>query len=618
MIKYEKSYVLWLLSLLGIFLFMPALVNAGEFFVDKNNTTGTEDGTSKHPYNTIQEAIAVATGGGEHTVRVAQGDYTGNVGIDTLTVHLLGGFQGGTPADYAGGAGGVFDAQDPVAHVTRIQGDGTDAVVKLQESGTSTLDGFVVTGGTGFTDSYRYMGGGVYVAEGSPTLSRNIIEGNDTEHVGFIGRGGGIAAESSNVHIIGNTVRNNISGLGGGISVNGGNVVIEGNTVQDNTATEDHGGGLYVSGNSLTVTNNRVLDNEVGQIAGYGWGGGIAVIGEDTTATLSYNHFSGNFAPTAGGGVFLDDGATVVVSHELIHHNETQARGGAGVYVDGFGDEIGTTVTMSHCTIADNLCPEGGQFGGNGLLVEYYSVVTVQNSIFWGNGGDDFYANETSQITLTYTDSEETVAGTGNISSNPLFANSANKDYHLQSTTGRWDPAAGGGTGGWVLDQNQSPCIDKGNPQSTFANEPAPNGNRINMGRYGNTEEASKSLTSDPVANIRANGSDGPVTVSSLDQVSINISLDPGDKAGQNADWWIAVSTPFAPPGDWYTYVYPAGWQQGINLCVQAPLVNLPSFEVFNMALPVGTYTFFFALDESDGMPAGPWLGLDSVEVTVQ
>ena len=121
-----------------------------------------------------------------------------------------------------------------------------------------------------------------------------------------------------------------------------------------------------------------------------------------------------------------------------------------------------------------------------------------------------------------------------------------------------------------------------------------------------------------PVLDIKANGSDGSLTVSSSDQVSIDISLYPGDKAGQNADWWVGVLTSFDPPLDWFTYVYPTGWQSGINLCVQAPLVNLPSFEVFNMALPVGTYTFFFALDDPDGMPVGPWLGLDSVEVTVE
>ena len=246
------------------------------------------------------------------------------------------------------------------------------------------------------------------------------------------------------------------------------------------------------SGNPVVISHNLFLENEVGRSLGYGWGGGVAVLGEETSATLSYNRFSENYAPTAGGGVFIDDGARAILDHELIENNECEERGGAGVYVDGAWDDIGSTGTLRHCTIANNHCP-GCTFGGSGLLVEYHSVVTVEDSIFWGNGGDDFHADETSRITITYTDSEETVAGTGNLSSNPLFANPANNDYHLQSTTGRWDPATGGGTGGWVLDLNQSPCIDKGNPQSGFANEPVPNGGRINMGVYGNTQEASKS-----------------------------------------------------------------------------------------------------------------------------
>ena len=117
---------------------------------------------------------------------------------------------------------------------------------------------------------------------------------------------------------------------------------------------------------------------------------------------------------------------------------------------------------------------------------------------------------------------------------------------------------------------------------------------------------------------VKANGQDGPVVISQSTPVSIEISLDLGDKAGQSADWWIGVVTSFNPPLDLLTYVYPTGWLLGINLCVQTPLFNLPPFKVFNMALPVGTYTFFFALDDPDGAPTGPWLGLDSVEVTVQ
>ena len=57
----------------------------------------------------------------------------------------------------------------------------------------------------------------------------------------------------------------------------------------------------------------------------------------------------------------------------------------------------------------------------------------------------------------------------------------------------------------------------------------------------------------------------------------------------------------------------------GINLCAQTGLFDLTPFEVLqDMTLPVGTYTFYFALDDPDGAATGPWWGLDSVEVTVE
>ena len=116
---------------------------------------------------------------------------------------------------------------------------------------------------------------------------------------------------------------------------------------------------------------------------------------------------------------------------------------------------------------------------------------------------------------------------------------------------------------------------------------------------------------------IKANGSDGPIVVSSSTPVSIDISLDPGAYTSEVADWWIAVKTPFAPPEDWYTYVHPVGWQPGINLCAQTGLFGLAPYELLNMTLPVGTYTFYFAVDDPDSIATGPWWGLDSVEVTV-
>ncbi len=62
----------------------------------------------------------------------------------------------------------------------------------------------------------------------------------------------------------------------------------------------------------------------------------------------------------------------------------------------------------------------------------------------------------------------------------------ADDDFHLQSTVGSYH----GGT--WGADPLQSPAIDTGDLASNYAGESAPNGGRINVGAYGNTDEASR------------------------------------------------------------------------------------------------------------------------------
>ena len=123
---------------------------------------------------------------------------------------------------------------------------------------------------------------------------------------------------------------------------------------------------------------------------------------------------------------------------------------------------------------------------------------------------------------------------------------------------------------------------------------------------------------STPMADIKANGMDGPVSVAKGDPVSITVKLDPGAWIGRNADWWVAAHTPFDPPGDWYTYVHPNGWGTGIHACLQTPIFEVMSpFPVLNMVLPPGGYTFYFAVDGNmDGKPDATWL--DTVQVTVE
>ncbi|MEN6627989.1 MAG: disaggregatase related repeat-containing protein [Candidatus Sumerlaeia bacterium] len=129
-------------------------------------------------------------------------------------------------------------------------------------------------------------------------------------------------------------------------------------------------------------------------------------------------------------------------------------------------------------------------------MVARYDPVTISYPF----GGTPY--DGTSALAVTYTDFFDNdfpaFSGAGNLSADPLFANQAGGDYHLKSTIGRWSGSA------WVQDTVDSPCIDAGDQSSNCSNEPAPNGARINIGRHGNTTEASKSpsgTTASPMDN---------------------------------------------------------------------------------------------------------------------
>lgn len=456
-------------------------------YVDDSNLTGTQTGSMLYPFIAIQTAINSAGSG--DSIYVAAGTYAENCILDDKSLTLSGGFPGGDPSDYASGTGGDFSVFDPETHLTTIQAlSSSSAALALIHTGAtgSLIEGFSITGGSH----------GILIDDEVtwPLITHVTISRNDIHHNGATGvsghTGGGLMLNGEFIEVSGNTIRQNDAGLGAGIYADVSNLTISGNLIEQNTGHGDHGGGLYLNGLSISVTGNTIRRNRTGEAVGYGWGGGILVLG---SASLSGNEFYENHAPSIGGGVFVDEGATAVLHHELIHHNTTDApdKGGAGVYVDGGAGP--SHAEIINCTIAMNTAQ--GTSGGNGVYIEGDSSAAVSNTIFHGNSDDDYYVEAGCSLTVSYTMSTESWPGIGNLVADPRFADPAGNDFHLKSTTGRWH--AGSGT--WIMDPVHSTAIDAGDPVSDFDLEPSPNGSRINMGVYGNTAEASLSHTGPPV-----------------------------------------------------------------------------------------------------------------------
>lgn len=462
---------------------------AATLHVDDDNGTGTYNGTVRYPYRTIQAAVNAAAPG--DTVKVAAGSYA-YVTVLGKALVLWGGFRGGTAADYQNGPGGDFTAWDRLAWVSTITGDASHAGVSLQTADNdeeslagAVLRGFRITGGRHGVD----VGDASWPYPRNVTVSDNVIESNGVPDGSSDNRGGGVILHGDQLHLLRNDIRQNQSGRGGGVyagaerAAGTGTIYLEGNRIEDNRGYNDHGGGVCLAGDTHYFTGNVVKGNRV--MESYGWGGGLITYAD--AAHFYGNTFCSNFAPSCGGGVFVDEGGEAWFDHDLVCHNESADAGMAGILVDD-GAPGRSYAHIRNCTLAYNYGP--GTRGGNAVGLFYGSFADVTNCICWGNG-DDFNALTGSAFTsITYTLSGEAVAGTGNFTADPLFANpeASLQDFHLRSAGGRFDPALPG----WVFDLVTSPAVDAGNPADPCDAEPPLNGGRVNLGAYGNTAQASR------------------------------------------------------------------------------------------------------------------------------
>ncbi len=140
-------------------------------------------------------------------------------------------------------------------------------------------------------------------------------------------------------------------------------------------------GGFNISGNQYlrvfeVAYNAAVTLNSLTIQDGYSGAGGGIFVNSGASLTVNDSTFSGNDALSGGGGIFVDSGAGLTVNDSTFSGNWADYYDGGGIYVNS-----GASLTVNDSMfLSGNETPNYG-----GGIVVYQSTLTINNSTFSGN-----------------------------------------------------------------------------------------------------------------------------------------------------------------------------------------------------------------------------------------
>jgi len=319
----------------------------------------------------------------------------------------------------------VLYVHPPADYANEIKAGWHKGSIQAAIDAASNGDTIVVEEGTYF-ENINFRGKNIVLTSTDPNdpkvVAATIIDGQEKNAVATFNTG-----EDANCVLEGLTITN--GGMCGvlesaGIACYHSSPTIRFNLITDNTRDGEWGGGIYCGENSSPLIMQNIIKNNYSLFAG-----GIDCW--DSSPTIIGNKIVMNRADFGMGAI------SAAYSNLIIRNNLIALNSGAGI---GIASSSLPTVIVNN-TIVDT-SPSGYEHGG---VVVYVSVAPIiYNCIIWGNG------DELKGCTATYscvkdndTDEENNDDGDFNISTDPLFADPNNNDYHLKSQAGRWNANEG-------------------------------------------------------------------------------------------------------------------------------------------------------------------------------
>jgi len=372
---------------------------------------GLNNGSSwLNAFTDLQSALAIATS--INQIWVAEGTYKpGSNRSDTFQltsgVELYGGFPDG---------GGAFEARNWIIHQTILDcdigtsGDASDNcyhVVDVSGTNSSTiLEGFYIQHGHADGVGTDGKGGGILNYDGSPQLKYIVIKDNYAQAAGGMynknptaepslvettfynnsadSLGGGMHNSSSAPKLRFVWFRYNSAGSGGGISNDASSPILSHLTMVGNSA-DNNGGGIYNDDGSDPIITNTIFNGNDASENGGGF------YSEDYSSPTFINvKFLGNTAKL-GGGMYNDQSDVDLVN---VLFSGNYATNGGGIYNTNNSD-----LSLLQVTFSGN---EVDFTKNHSAMFIINSIVTIDNSVIWGNKGPAEIKGITSSLDISY------------------------------------------------------------------------------------------------------------------------------------------------------------------------------------------------------------------------